>query len=211
MSTNYHSYFSQVSDFRSIVLNSLNSGVVADVKITNNEITSGSLGVPLSTGTCLHISNSTNAQSGTNTPIQHNYLHKCAWRIEIDGNTSASNTTILKNTIDNTKSSGISINSGEHNHPIQENIISNSLGAGLVIEGGALGIKNTKNSIYQNNTIYGVAKFRYEKLERRWGIEKCGLGVFREVLPWGNPKTALAPSRAPFQDRERIIALILQI
>jgi uncharacterized repeat protein (TIGR01451 family) len=137
----------------SIVLNSLNSGVVADVKITNNEITSGSLGGALSTGACLHISNSTNAQSATNTLIQNNYLHKCAWGIEMDGNASGSNTTILKNTIDSTKNSGILINSGEHNHTIQSNIISNNLGAGLVIERGATGIKITKNSIYQNGSV----------------------------------------------------------
>jgi trimeric autotransporter adhesin len=141
------------STTESILLNSLNLGTLKDVKITNNEVTSGNAGAALSTGACIHAGTSTNAQSTTNTLIQNNYLHQCAWGVEMTGNSSGVNTTILKNTIDLTKNSGILINSGERNHTIDSNIISHSAGAGIVVERGATGVKITKNSIYRNGSV----------------------------------------------------------
>jgi uncharacterized repeat protein (TIGR01451 family) len=137
----------------SIVLNSLNASVVKNTTITNNEITTGNIGGTISAGACIHISPSTNSASAIDTLIQNNYLHHCAWGVEMDGNTSGVNTNILKNTIDITKNSGVLANSGEHNHTIELNVISHSLGAGIVIEQGATGINITKNSIYQNGSV----------------------------------------------------------
>jgi uncharacterized repeat protein (TIGR01451 family) len=45
------------------------------------------------------------------------------------------------------------INGGEHDHTIQENIISNSSGTGILVEKDATGIKITKNSIYSNGGV----------------------------------------------------------
>lgn len=140
------------SSFESVVLNASNTGITKDIKITNNEITSGVADNSVTTGACIRSGVTTAAGSTLRTMIENNYLYKCAWGIELNGS-NGQNTTILKNTIDNTKNSGILINSGEKNHTIELNKISRSLGAGIVVEGGPTGIKVTKNSIYRNGSV----------------------------------------------------------